>query len=166
MPAEIYNFFKLSTAFDLKPEQAIKYFQQKGIKTSFSWMDMIGEEHDTAFTVAKMMDTDLLSYVDKQVDKMLETGDTLADFKKALIPRLQKAGWWGKQDVVDPLSSQKPGKITKAQLGSASRLENIFRTNLQSAYAVGQWQSIQANSQAAPFLMYDAVEDHRTRPEH
>ncbi|WP_175404756.1 phage minor head protein, partial [Endozoicomonas atrinae] len=42
----------------------------------------------------------------------------------------------------------------------------IFRTNLQSAYAVGQWQSIQANSQAAPFLMYDAVEDHRTRPEH
>ena len=121
---------------------------------------MIGEEHDAAVTVAKMMDTDLLSYVDKQVDKMLETGDTLADFKRALIPKLQKAGWWGKQDVVDPLT----GKITKAQLGSASRLENIFRTNLQSAYAVGQWQSIQANSQTAPFLMYDAVEDHRTRP--
>ncbi|WP_257263833.1 phage minor head protein [Endozoicomonas sp. ONNA2] len=162
MPAEIYNYFELSAAFNLKPEQAIQYFQQKGIKTSFSWMDMIGEEHDAAVTVAKMMDTDLLSYVDKQVDKMLEAGDTLADFKRALIPRLQKAGWWGKKDVVDPLT----GKITKTQLGSASRLENIFRTNLQSAYAVGQWQSIQANSQSAPYLMYDAVEDHRTRPEH
>ncbi|WP_066016583.1 phage minor head protein [Endozoicomonas atrinae] len=162
MTHQIYNFFELSAAFDLKPEQAIQYFQQKGIKASFSWMDMIGEEHDAAVTVAKMMDTNLLSYVDKQVDKMLETGDTLADFKRALIPKLQKAGWWGKQDVVDPLT----GKVIKAQLGSATRLENIFRTNLQSAYAVGQWQSIQANSQAAPFLMYDAVEDHRTRPEH
>ena len=68
----------------------------------------------------------------------------------------------GKKDVIDPLT----GKVTKAQLGSASRLENIFRTNLQSAYAVGQWQSIEANKETAPFLMYDAVEDHRTRPEH
>ncbi len=107
---------------------------------------MIGEEHDAAITVAKMSDTDLLSYVSKQVDKMLETGSTLADFKRALIPRLQKAGWWGKQDVVDPLT----GNITKAQLGSASRLEIIFRTNLQSAYAVGQWLSIQANRKTAP----------------
>ena len=43
------------------------------------------------------------------------------------------------------------------------RLQNIFRTNLQSAYAVGQWQSIEDNKETAPFLMYDAVEDHRTR---
>ena len=123
---------------------------------------MIGEEHDAAFSVAKMMDTYLLSFIDQQLDKMLEAGDTLADFKRTLIPKLQKAGWRGKKDVVDPLT----GKITKAKLGSASRLENIFRTNLQSAYAVGQWQSIQANSKSAPYLMYDAVEDHRTRPEH
>lgn len=107
---QIYNFFELSAAFDLKPEQAIKHFQQKGQKASFSWMDMIGEEHDAAVTVAKMMDTDLLSFVDKQVDKMLEAGDTLADFKRALIPKLQKAGWWGKQDVVDSLSSKKPAR--------------------------------------------------------
>ncbi|AMO58254.1 phage minor head protein [Endozoicomonas montiporae] len=162
MSAEIYNFFELSNAFDLKPEQAIKHFQNKGLKASFSWLDMIGEENDTAFTVAKMMDNDLLSYVDKQVDKIIDEGLTLADFKKDLIPRLQKAGWWGKKDVVDSLT----GKVTKARLGSASRLENIFRTNLQSAYAVGQWQSIEANQETAPFLMYDAVEDNRTRPEH
>lgn len=92
VPSQIYNFFELSAAFDLKPEQAIKHFQQKGLKASFSWMDMIGEEHDAAFTVAKMIDNDLLSYVDKQVDKMLDTGQTLADFKKELIPALQQAG--------------------------------------------------------------------------
>ena len=61
MSAEIYNFFELTAAFDLKPEQAIRHFNNKGLKASFSWMDMIGEEHDAAFTVAKMMDNDLLS---------------------------------------------------------------------------------------------------------
>ena len=162
MPTEIYNFFELSSAFDLKPEQAIKHFQSKGLKTSFSWLDMIGEENDAAYTVAKMMDNDLLSYVQEQSRKVVDEGLTLADFKKDLIPKLQKAGWWGKKDVIDPLT----GQVTKAQLGSASRLENIFRTTLQSAYAVGQWQSIEANKETAPFLMYDAVEDSRTRPEH
>ena len=162
MPTEIYNFFELSSAFDLKPEQAIKHFQSKGLKTSFSWLDMIGEENDAAYTVAKMMDNDLLSYVQEQSKKVVDEGLTLADFKKDLIPKLQKAGWWGKKDVIDPLT----GQVTKAQLGSASRLENIFRTNLQSAYAVGQWQSIEANKETAPFLMYDAIEDSRTRPEH
>ncbi len=123
---------------------------------------MIGEEHDAAFTVAKMMDTDLLSYVQQQTDRAIAAGTTLADFKKELIPRLQKAGWWGKKDMIDPLT----GKVVKAQMGSASRLENIFRTNLQSAYAVGQWQGIEATKDTAPYLMYDSVEDHRTRPEH
>ena len=162
MAVEIYNFFEISAAFNLKPEDAIRHFQNKGLKTSFSWLDMIGEENDAAFTVAKMMDNDLLAYVDKQVDRAIDNGLTLADFKKDMIPRLQKAGWWGKKDVVDPLT----GKVTKAQLGSASRLQNIFRTNLQSTYAVGQWQSIDDNKETAPFLVYDAVEDHRTRPEH
>ncbi|OED40240.1 hypothetical protein ACH42_17145 [Endozoicomonas sp. (ex Bugula neritina AB1)] len=162
MSAEIYNFFELSNNFTLKPEAAIRHFQSKGLKASFSWLDMIGEENDAAFTVAKMMDNDLLAYVDKAVLKAADQGMTLADFKKELMPKLQKSGWWGKKDVIDPLT----GKVVKAQLGSASRLENIFRTNLQSAYAVGQWQSIEADKKTAPFLMYDAVEDHRVRPEH
>ena len=138
MTSKIYNFFELSNAFDLKPEQAIKHFQRKGLKATFSWMDMIGEEHDAAFTVAKMMDNDLLAYVDKSVTKAIDQGQTLAQFKKELMPKLQKAGWWGRKDVIDPLSNKKHGEVVKAQLGSASRLENIFRTNLQSAYAVGQ----------------------------
>ena len=162
MPAEIYNFFELSADFELPPEQAIAYFQGKGLKISFDWQEMLAEENDAAFTVAKMLDIDLLSFVDKQLDKALADGLTLADFKKALTPRLQQAGWWGKRDVVDPVT----GEITKAQLGSASRLEVIFRTNLQSAYAVGQWQGIQQTKKSAPYLLYDAVEDHRVRPEH
>ena len=97
MPTDIYNFFELSNNFSLKPEAAIRHFQSKGLKASFSWMDMIGEEHDAAFTVAKMMDNDLLSYVQVQTEKAIDSGMTLAQFQQELIPKLQKAGWWGKK---------------------------------------------------------------------
>jgi SPP1 gp7 family putative phage head morphogenesis protein len=134
----------------------------KGLNPTFAWQDMIGAEHDAAFTVAKMMDTDLLATVQKRVQDAIDNGTTLQDFSKELIPELQKAGWWGKKDVIDPQT----GKVVKAQLGSASRLETIFRSNLQSAYAVGQWDSISKNAATMPYLMYDAVDDSRTRPEH
>lgn len=109
-----------------------------------------------------MMDTDLLKAVQGRLEEAIASGSTLDDFKKDLIPQLQAAGWWGKKDVIDPLT----GQIVTAQLGSASRLETIFRSNIQSAYSVGQWEMIQASAQSAPYLLYDAVDDGRTRPEH
>lgn len=156
------NFLELSLSFDLPPAEAVAYFQKKGLASSFAWQDIIGDEHDVAFTVAKMMDTDLLKAVKDKLDSAIANGSTLQDFKKTLIPQLQAAGWWGKADVVDPLT----GQVVKAQLGSASRLETIFRTNVQGAYAAGHWHQIKANQDTAPFLLYDAVDDYRTRPEH
>ncbi|GAA4648239.1 phage minor head protein [Kistimonas scapharcae] len=162
MSSSHYDFLEVTAGFTLKPAQAIRFFERKGLKLSFRWEDMLAEEHDAAFTVAKMMNRDLLAFVAKKTQQAIDDGKTLTEFKQQLIPALQKAGWWGKQDVVDPNS----GQIVKAQLGSASRLATIFRTNLQSAYSVGHWQSIRANAATAPYLMYDAVEDHRVRPEH
>lgn len=159
---KIYNFLEVSASFDLAPDAAIEHFRSKGLRTTFAWQDMIGEEHDAAFTVAKMLDTDLLATVRDKLDRHLATGGTLAEFKREMIPTLQKAGWWGKKDIIDPAT----GKVVTAQLGSASRLENIFRTNMQSAYSVGRWDMIQKNAAAAPYLMYDAVDDGRVRPEH
>lgn len=122
----------------------------------------MGQEHSNAFTVAKMMDADLLKTVQVKLQQALENGESFGSFSKGLIPQLQAAGWWGKKDIVDPLT----GLVTKAQLGSASRLETIFRSNIQSAYSVGQWDNIQQAKRTAPYLMYDAVDDGRTRPEH
>ena len=158
----IYNYFELSADFNLAPAEAIAFFRDKGLATTFSYLDLVGEEHNAAFTVAKMMDTDLLATVRDKLDQALANGETLEDFKRTLIPKLQSAGWWGKADVVDPLT----GRVVEAQLGSASRLETIFRTNIQTAYAVGHWQTIQDQAEAAPYLLYDAVDDHRTRPDH
>ena len=148
--------------FSLPPEKAIAFYQNNGLRRSFAWQDMINEEHAYAFTVAKMMDRDLLATTKELIDKMIAEGRTIQDFNKELIPHLQRKGWWGKDDLLDP----KTGMVVNAQLGSPARLETIFRTNMQSAYAVGAWEAIESVKDSLPYLMYDAVDDGRAREEH
>jgi SPP1 gp7 family putative phage head morphogenesis protein len=152
----------IAAQFGLAPAEALKFFRTKGLKKGFAWQDVWKQEHDAAFTVAKMMDVDLLQSVKDAVNEAIANGTTLAEFKKQLTPKLQQAGWWGVQEQLDPLT----GKTRLVQLGSPRRLETIFRTNLQTAYAAGDWAQIQENASSAPYLMYDAVDDNRTRPEH
>lgn len=149
-------------AFDVTPEAATAFFRAKGLRATFSHADMIGEAHDHAFTVAKMMDMDLLAQVRASLDEALATGTPFGEWKQQIAPLLKKAGWWGEQPVRDPAT----GATAPAQLGSAWRLETIFRTNMQQAYAVEAWRSIVEGAELAPFLMYDAVDDLRTRAEH
>lgn len=162
--AQILEFFEIATgdAFDVSPAKAIEFFAGKGLQPTFSYADMLGDAHDTAFTVAKMMDVDLLSKVRDSLDSALANGQSFGEWRKDIMPTLQSAGWWGQKKKVDPDT----GRLVDAQLGSPSRLETIFRTNMQSAYAAGHWQEIAAQADDAPFLMYDAVDDFRTRPLH
>lgn len=162
--SSIVDFFEVPTEgmFDVPPEQAISFFRAKGLQPSFSYADMLGDANDHAFTVAKMMDVDLLGQVRASLDSALANGTPFKEWADDLLPTLQAAGWWGRKEVLDPLT----GKVVVAQLGSPWRLETIFRTNMQSAYAAGQWQEIDAQAELAPFLMYDAVDDFRTREQH
>lgn len=149
-------------SFDLAPAEALKFFRAKGYQIGFAWQDVWQEEHSAAFTVAKMMDVDLLRDVRAAVDKAIAEGQTLAQFSKDLKPALADAGWWGKKAMIDPVT----GEETLAQLGSPRRLRTIFRTNMQTAYSAGHWAQIQDTKAEAPYLMYDAVDDNRTRPQH
>lgn len=158
----IVNYYEAAAQFEVTPEEALEFFLAKGLSRSFRWDDMVSQEHDIAFTVAKLMNQDLLDFVKQELDRVIANGDTFADFAEQVMPALQRRGWWGKRDVIDPLT----GQVIEARLGSASRLETIFRTNLQSAYAKGQWENIQDTKDTFPYLMYDAVDDSRTRPEH
>jgi SPP1 gp7 family putative phage head morphogenesis protein len=148
--------------FKLPAKEALEFFRAKGFRTSFAWQDVWQQEHEAAFTVAKMMDVDMLRDVRAAVDKAIAEGTTLTDFRKELKPKLVDAGWWGKKEMVDPES----GEAVLAQLGSSRRLRTIFRVNLQTSYAAGEEQQIQDTKAEAPYLMYDAVDDGRTRPEH
>lgn len=161
---DLVEFFDAPAAasFTLVPEQALAFFRAKGLATSFAWQDLVADEHATAFTVAKMMDVDLLRDVQTSLADALERGVSFREWADSITQVLQAKGWWGRQRVVDPIS----GQVVVAELGSPGRLRTIFRTNMQSAYSVGAWQRIQQQAAEAPYLLYDAVDDHRTRPEH
>jgi SPP1 gp7 family putative phage head morphogenesis protein len=163
-PASILNFFDIQTgdAFDIAPDDAISLFKAKGLKPTFSYADMLGKAHVQSFTVAKMMDVDLLGQVRTSMESSLANGTPFKEWSDGLIPMLQGAGWWGRKEVIDPLT----GQTVIAQLGSPHRLETIFRTNMQTAYAQQQWEMIDSQKDVAPYLLYDAVDDHRTRPSH
>ncbi|MCP4162588.1 MAG: hypothetical protein GY760_21180, partial [Deltaproteobacteria bacterium] len=46
------------------------------------------------------------------------------------------------------------------------RLDNIFRTNVQSSYMAGRWSQIQKAKKYRPYAMYSAVRDKLTRAIH
>lgn len=152
----------ISVRFDLAPEEALKFFRAKGYKIGFAWQDVWQQEHEAAFTVAKMMDLDLLRDVRGAVDKAIAEGKTFREFRRNIEPTLHDAGWWGRKEQIDPVTGEK----REVQLGSVRRLRTIFRVNMQTAYAAGDWKQIEDNAQSAPYLMYDAIDDGRTRPEH
>ncbi len=152
----------IEARFDLPPREAMEFFRAKGFATGFAWQDVWQQEHDAAFTVAKMMDVDLLRDVRSAVDKALADGQTFQQFREGIEGRLMEAGWWGRAEMVDPANGEK----RLVELGSPRRLRTVFNVNMQSAYAAGAWQQSQATKASAPFLMYDAVDDEATREEH
>jgi hypothetical protein len=134
----------------LDPEDAIAYFRAKGLALGLDWRDVWGEEHAVAFTAAKAMSLDLLAEIRAAVDAALAEGQTLEQFREALAPLLIARGWWGRREVIDPLT----GEVREAQLGSARRLQTIFDTNLRTAYAAGHWAEIQRTKADAPWLVH------------
>lgn len=146
----------------LPPEEAIAYFRAKGLALGFSWRDVWAEEHDIAFTVAKAMSLDLLEEIRAGIDAALAEGQTLEQFRKALTPVLIARGWWGRREVIDPLT----GEVREAQLGSARRLQTIFDTNLRTAYAAGHWRQIEETKEARPWLVYRHTPQEDPREEH
>tara|TARA_B100001939_G_scaffold72990_1_gene61149 strand:- start:3425 stop:4717 length:1293 start_codon:yes stop_codon:yes gene_type:complete len=146
----------------LPPAEAVDFFRKKGLVESYAWQDVWQEEHAAAFTVAKSTGYDILSDIFGAVDSALAEGTTFETFRRDLEPTLIKKGWWGRKESVDPLT----GEVRKAQLGSRRRLRIIYDTNLRMARAAGAWERIERNKKRRPYLMYDAVNDGRTRPQH
>lgn len=152
----------LLTLKPLPPEEALRFFRSKGLATGFAWEDVWQEEHARAFTVAKAMQREVLEDIRAALDDALAEGRTLAQFREELTPVLQARGWWGRQEMEDPLT----GETREVQLGSPRRLRTIFETNMRSAYQAGRWERIQRVKTAMPYLRYVATMDGRTRPEH
>lgn len=147
---------------NVPPEEAVRHFRAKGYHVGFDWRDTAAAQHLKSFTVAKAMRLDVLEGIRTEVDRAIADGTTLREFKANLEPFLRSKGWWGRQQLLDPVT----GQLRTVQLGSPRRLEIIFDTNLRTSYAHGEWQRIQRVKDRRPWLRYVAVRDARTRPQH
>ncbi len=141
------------------PKAARDYLSRKKLKPSFNHAEVWKEEHGHAFTVAKMLEADLLMETKRLLVQSSNEGKTFADFQRELRPQLIERGWWGQQEVVNPNT----GKTQLVQLGSNQRLKTIYETNMRTAHAAGNWQRIERNKETHPYLIYElgAAREHR-----
>lgn len=151
----------LAYALTLPPEKAIEYFRQKGYAITWSWRELWQEAHAKAFTVAGVMKMDVLQDIREAVDQALARGETYADFEKALVPVLQRKGWWGRGAQIDRETGEMSGKGL-----TPWRLATIYQANLQTAYMAGRYKAQMENVADRPYWQYTAVMDRRTRPSH
>ena len=144
------------------PKDALQYFRAKIATPGFDWRDIWRTEHASAFTVAKATQADVLTSIREALDKALAEGRPYRQFAAELTPTLQELGWWGEQMMVDPVS----GKPVAAKLGSPRRLKTIFRANLRTARAAGQWNRAERTKAALPYLLYELGPSREHREEH
>lgn len=104
--------------------------------------DLQGAKRNEAFTVAGVAQREQLQAVMDSLNKVLGQGVSFKDWKEMV-----RSGEIG-LDLPE------------------YRLNNIFRTNMQTAYNHGHYEQQQRNKGTRPYLMYDAVNDSRTRPSH
>ena len=153
----------LQPIFNLAPKDAIDYLKKKGIAITFDWEALSQKAHQVAFTVAGVLKLDVLTTLREHTLKAIQKGMTFEDYKSSLGNRFAEAGF-------SPTfkAKTKSGKEKIVTL-TPSRLENIFRTNIQSAYNSGRLQQQQKaieSSSEEMFYLYNATLDKRTRPSH
>jgi SPP1 gp7 family putative phage head morphogenesis protein len=109
---------------------------------SDEYYELEAKARGRAFTVSGVAELDLVTDVWRAIESAVENGETLEDFKARIGSDLEEA--WG---------GEIPG-----------RLETIFRTNVQSAYAAGRYhQNNRPEVRAThPYSRFTAVLDSRT----
>lgn len=120
--------------------EALRYARGRNVvlPEEFYLLDLKSRHY--AATVSRLASIDQIKTVLELVNKSLESGSTFADFKKQI-------------------------ELEGIEL-SEHHLANIYRTNMQMAYAHGRWEQQQANKETRPYLMYSAINDGRVRSSH
>lgn len=139
------------------PVEVSRFFRNKNLRPAFSFWDVEPEEHAVSFTVARMTQLDLLQDAKNLVQRAIDDGQTLAQFQRAWAGREGLTDWLGSQTGTDP-----SGQVITAP----RRLRTIYRSNMRSARAAGQWERIERTKLALPYLLYQLGPSERHRPEH
>lgn len=127
-----------------RAEEAIAWFRDRIPMLKEVWEALEERARRKAFTVAGVAHLDLIADVWAALDEAIATGITFEAFQAAASDRLAH-NWSGE---------------------NPSRVNTIFRTNVQMAYAAGRFQQITepAVLKGRPFWLFDAVLDDGTTP--
>jgi SPP1 gp7 family putative phage head morphogenesis protein len=127
--------------FNLPFNEAIAQMASRGVVLPELYYGQLqGIHRQLAFSIANIAKVDQLQAVLDSLTNHLKNGGTFAQWQKAVD--------------VKTLGLPK------------HRLDNIFRTNIQQAYNHGHWQQALSNKSTHGYLLYDAINDSRTRPSH
>jgi hypothetical protein len=135
----------MATKYGSLPFNAqIAFFRKKLALPTRSWTDIWQANHDHAFVVAGATKMELVEDLQGAVQKAIEEGTTIQQFRKDFDQIVQKHGW-----------SYKGGRGWRTRV--------IYDTNLRSSYAAGRFEQLQ-NMEFWQYHHSAASED--PRPEH
>ena len=135
----------LRQSFDLPMEEAQAFWVEKHQIGAGLYGKLSAEAKIRAFAISGIAKGDELNTVFTALQKGIDRGDSFGKFKKECAEIFERRGWTGKR---------------------AWRIDNIYRTNIQTAYNVGRYKQLKEESSVFPYWQYDAVNDRRTRPTH
>ena len=132
----------LKIGFNVPFSEAIKAAQQRNVVLpDVYYGELQGLARQQAFSIAGLASLDQLTIVKNSLAAKLQSGQTFQQWQKEITES-------GTLDL------------------PKHRLDNIFRTNIQSNYNRGRWERFVAVKDTSPYLMYDAINDSRVRPSH
>lgn len=129
-------------AFQLPFNEAAEFWGEKVTVPADYFYSLEQHVRDRAFTVSHIATQGELGKVFDAISTAQANGTPFQDFKKQVGDVFERAGL------------------------KTSRMDLVFRNNLQSSYNAGRWKQQQDTRDQFPYLEYDAVNDSRTRPSH
>lgn len=128
-------------------EEAAAFFRDKIRLPTTAWTDIKEGMHARAFVVAGATKDDLLKDLQAAIQKGIDEGTGLAQFRKDFDEIVAKHGW-----------DYKGGRNWRSKV--------IFQTNLRTSRMAGRWEQIQGLKRTRPWLRYLGVLDTHIRPDH
>lgn len=126
--------------FDMPFEEAIANITNK-YPVMAEYLEEINKTvADKMFWIKKATDEQTVKRIQQSLEKVLKTGGTFASWKEDIESVIVKQGF-GEDGYY---------------------LQNIYRTNLMSAYNAGRKEQQLSNVSNAPYWLFDAIEDERT----
>lgn len=142
------------------PAEVYDYLKSKGLKLTFNYDELLKEAHDKAFTVAKITRADLLNDIHESLIKAMKSGENFETWKKNIIPTLQKKGWFGEKEIVNPAT----GEVKKVVIDSR-RLKTIYSTNMRVSYQKYRYKQMM-ELPLSTYWMYRSALLENTRDSH